>query len=177
MSILLSVRFITRIPTILRTGNSAGTIRNAFSPVVSLRAEKEKVASLFLIRAITARIIIAPPNEISRGTVDKGLVKPRTSSKLFSVSPKSMEKAILSPTDKTIFSTKPSLFNFRMESIRKPGIKVRKIKPETCLRMGISKITAMPVRATAVAMKANHLIVTGFLGLVERNFIIESERI
>lgn len=47
--ILLSLKFIRRIPARLSSGNSEGKIKSAFSLVVSLRLEGEKVISLFLI--------------------------------------------------------------------------------------------------------------------------------
>ncbi len=80
------------------------------------------------------------------------------SSELFTAKPKSIKKATLSPTDRTIFSTKPSLFNFRMKRKRKPGIKVRKIKPEICLKTGISRSTARTVdRSTSARSKKKPL--------------------
>lgn len=79
-------------------------------------------------------------------------------SEAFSIKPKSIEKAMLSPTDKTIFSSKPSLFNFRIERRRKPGIKVKKIKPTTSLKTEISSRTAILVRAIMIIARPNHLI-------------------
>ena len=76
---------------------------------------------------------------------------------MFSIKPKSIEKAMLSPTDKTIFSSKPSLFNFRIERRRKPGIKVKKIKPTTSLTTGMSKRMAILVRAIMIVDRPNHL--------------------
>ena len=73
------------------------------------------------------------------------------SSEPFSANPKSIEKATLSPTDRTIFSVSPSLFNFRILRMRNPGTKVRKRKARTCLKMGISKNTARFVKISESA--------------------------
>ncbi len=69
----MSVRFIIRIPTMLSSGNSAGTIKSAFSPVVSLIVGKVKAVPLSPIYATIAKIRVAMLNEMSRGIVDRGL--------------------------------------------------------------------------------------------------------
>ena len=73
-STLLSLKFIMRIPTMLKSGNSEGISRNAFSPVVSLRLEKEKVTLLLLRYAAIDKITMAMPKESRRELVDKGVV-------------------------------------------------------------------------------------------------------
>jgi hypothetical protein len=54
-----------------------------------------------------------------------------------------MVNATLKPTHRTNFSVIPSLFNFRIERISQPGIKVKKINPRICLSTGMSKIIDM----------------------------------
>lgn len=54
------------MPTMLSSGNSEGTIKNAFSPAVSFKLEKEKVIPLFVIQTIIAKTMVAVLNEISR---------------------------------------------------------------------------------------------------------------
>ena len=85
------------------------------------------------------------------------------SSKPFNAKPENIRKVRLSPTDRTIFSTKPNLFNFRMFRKRKPGIKVKKIKLEICLRMGISRRMAILVTAIIAIIKLNHLVGDRFI--------------
>jgi len=65
---------------------------------------------------------------------------------------------MLSPTDRTIFSAKPSLFNFRIDRRRKPGIKVKKIKPENCLTTGMSKRVARLVRMRNTNINKSNLL-------------------
>ncbi len=113
------------IPRMHMSGNSEGTIKNTFSFIVNAVIRLNSVFFLFLIYAKTARIIVAPLNEIRRGAVDKGFVRPRANSTLFNRRPKSIEKAILNPTESTIFSAQPRLFSFSINIKRKPGIKVK----------------------------------------------------
>ena len=79
------------------------------------------------------------------------------SSEPLSAQPKSMEKATLSPTERTSFSVSPNLFRLIMERKRKPGKKVRKIKPDTCLKTGMSRRIEILVTATTAAIEPNHL--------------------
>jgi len=62
--------------------------------------------------------------------------------------PKSIRKAMLSPTDKTSFSNMPSLFNLRRKRMSSPGMKLRRAKPKACLKTGISKniVRAVDIR-------------------------------
>jgi len=84
-------------------------------------------------------------------------------SEAFSIKPKSIEKATLIPTDKTIFSVSPSLFILRASRKRKPGIKVKKIKPKICLKSGMFKRMLMLVRTIMIIIRPNHLIGDKFI--------------
>jgi len=121
----------------LNAGNITGTIKNAFSDMLILRFGKEKRSSLFTLYPITANTMNAILNEINRGTVNNGVLYPRPSDKLFIDNPKNIKREMLSPTDKTVFSVSPSLFSFRMERMRNPGIMEKKVSPKTCLKRGM----------------------------------------
>ena len=71
--ILLSVVFITFIPSMLNAGNITGTIKNAFSNVLKFTFGREKIGVLFILNPIIASTMNARLNEIKRGSVDNGV--------------------------------------------------------------------------------------------------------
>ena len=71
--ILLSVVFITCIPSMLKAGNSIGTTKNAFSGVFKLRFERDKIESLFVLYPIIANTTNAILNKIKSETVANGV--------------------------------------------------------------------------------------------------------
>lgn len=56
---------------------------------------------------------------------------------------------MLNPTDNTIFSVEPILFNFNICRINNPGKKVRKRNPKTCLKNGMFKSIAKSVEMSS----------------------------
>jgi hypothetical protein len=60
-----------------------------------------------------ANVMNAMLNEIKRGIVDNGVLKPNASDKLFMNNPNNIRKETLNPTDNTTFSAEPISFNFR----------------------------------------------------------------
>ena len=107
-----------RMPIILRSGNSEGMIKSDFSRVVNRKLRREKVRFLFLIYAYIAMTTIAASNEINRINFDNGWAYPRASDAEFMIRPNITEKATLRPSDKTIFSTVPSVFSLRNVKMR-----------------------------------------------------------
>ena len=107
---------------------------------------------------IRAKKSVAMLNEISRGKIDSGSVYPKASKTTFIINPKNIEKEMLSPTDRTIFSTEPSLFSFRVVRMRKPGIKVRKMNAEISLSSGmLNRMERSVMMRKAVVNKRNLL--------------------
>ncbi|GAI11030.1 unnamed protein product [marine sediment metagenome] len=62
-------------------------------------------------------------------------------------------KAMLKPTEYSRLSTAPILWILKILRIRMPGIKVRKIKPTTCLKIGMSKPKAASPTSPSTASK------------------------
>ena len=148
--ILLSVVFITFIPSMLNAGNKIGTIKNIFSDVFKLRLGREQIGPLFSRYAIKISANATRLNEIKREVVDNGLSYPRLSDKLFNNKPKNIKKAMLIPQLNINFSKKSILFNFRSCRINNPGKIVRKRNPNICLKNGMSKRITMSVIISVV---------------------------
>jgi hypothetical protein len=75
-------------------------------------------------------------------TVESGSIILNRGSKEFMKSPISRRKTMLNPTEKSIVSSKPSLFSLSNFISIKPGTNVRYINPNTCLATGIFRKTA-----------------------------------
>jgi hypothetical protein len=93
------------------------------------------------------------------GTVDKGVAYPKTTKRsLSSRSPDAIRKKMLSPMARTIFSASWSLFSFRRLRIISPGIAVRKRKPKSCLKTGMSNRMAKSVMMINIRMRRRNLL-------------------
>jgi hypothetical protein len=62
-----------------------------------------------------------------------------------------------------------------MERKRNPGTKVRKIKPETCLKTGMSRRTEILVTATTAAIGPNHFAGDGPTFRSVMSFLFQSK--
>lgn len=91
--------------------------------------------------------------EINNGVVDSGALKPKRGYKKLNSKPASIKKEMLSPTDKTNFSTNVNLFRERAWRIRNPGINVKKMKQKNCLMNGI--FNSVEKIVTAIIMREN----------------------
>lgn len=69
-----------------------------------------------------------------------------------------VENAILIPTDNTIFSVMPSLFNFSTWRIRSPGTMVKKMNPRNCLKIGMSRRIEMSVAMRNTSIRRKNLL-------------------
>src|SRR3990172_1579183 len=106
----------------LSRGNEDGTSRSAFSSVVSLKRGIEMIF-LFSLEAKKPKARIAMVKESTMGTRDSGFVYPKTGIVKFIISPNSITKDVLSPTERTAFSTQPSLLSLREPMMSQPGRK------------------------------------------------------
>jgi len=86
------------------------------------------------IEIITILIIIA------RVSVDRGFDTKFNKPNSFIRNPMSIRKARLNPIENKKVSNLLNMSNLNIFRIKKPGIKVRKIKPEICRAKGTSKI-------------------------------------
>jgi len=78
--------------------------------------------------------------------VEMGLVIPINGSNIFIEKKTIIKNAMLRPAEKSNDFIVPRLWHFKILRITKPGTKVRKINPITCLIMGTSMLNAL--RAT-----------------------------
>ena len=82
---------------------------------------------------------------IDRGQIDKGFDMTFMEPSQLITKPKHIRKAILNPTENKMVSTILLFSDLIALSITKPGIKVRKSKPRTCLAIGMSNAIAMHI--------------------------------
>jgi hypothetical protein len=75
------------------------------------------------------------------GTVDKGLERPNISYKILTNRPKNIIKAILKVTEKTTVSKRFIALSLKRLKIANPGIKHRKMKTTSSLKIGMSSKT------------------------------------
>ena len=73
------------------------------------------------------------------------------------ISPKSIRKEILSPTEKISFSVDPRLFSRSKYRMSNPGKIVKKVKPKNCRKKGTPKVIAISVTASSIT-KINRLL-------------------
>jgi hypothetical protein len=78
--------------------------------------------------------------ENTTGTGESGFGKPRIGNNVFSSSPTSIRKRILTPTERTIRLLKRRLSNLAILRIKNPGINVMKRKPSNCLAKKMLKM-------------------------------------
>lgn len=144
--VLLLVEFMTYIPRMLKRRNKAGKSKKAFSLMPNLRPDKLNEKFLFLVWPMTVKMIRITLKEITSELVDNGVVYPSNGYIKLMKSPKNIRNETLSPTENTNLSVGPSLSDFSIWRIRRPGIIVKKKNPRTGLRIGIFKRIARSVK-------------------------------
>ena len=72
-------------------------------------------------------------------------------------SPKNTRNEMLRPMDKTILAVSPSLFNFKICKMSSPGTIKRRLNPNSCLRIGMSKRTQRSTATRDIRNRINVL--------------------